>query len=62
MDEPGADAELAATLVRDAGRLAARMRADGLVTERKTSITDLVSAADRALFARKNPASARRAS
>ncbi len=42
------DAELAASLVRDAGRLAARMRADGLSTHRKTSVSDVVTAADRA--------------
>lgn len=42
------DADLAATLVRRAGQLAARMRADGLHGEHKTSITDVVTAADRA--------------
>lgn len=42
------DAELAARLVREAGTLAGRMRADGLAPERKTSISDLVTAADRA--------------
>lgn len=42
------DAALAARLVRDAGGLAARMRADGLETEFKTSISDVVTAADRA--------------
>jgi len=42
------DASLAAELVRDAGALAARMLADGLTTEHKTSVSDVVSAADRA--------------
>jgi myo-inositol-1(or 4)-monophosphatase len=42
------DFELAAALVRDAGELAARMLRDGLTTEHKTSISDVVSAADRA--------------
>ncbi len=42
------DAELAASLVRDAGLLAARMLADGLWTEHKTSVSDVVSAADHA--------------
>jgi myo-inositol-1(or 4)-monophosphatase len=41
------DLELAATLVRDAGALAARMLAEGLTTEHKSSISDVVSAADR---------------
>ena len=44
----GDDIELAATLVRDAGLLAAAMRRTGLETERKTSVSDVVSAADRA--------------
>jgi myo-inositol-1(or 4)-monophosphatase len=44
----GDDIELAATLVRDAGLLAAAMRRAGLATERKTSVSDVVSAADRA--------------
>ena len=35
-------------LVRDAGRLAARMLADGLDTQHKTSVSDVVSAADHA--------------
>jgi myo-inositol-1(or 4)-monophosphatase len=43
-----ADAELAAELVRAAGTLAAVMLADGLDTEHKTSVSDVVSAADRA--------------
>jgi myo-inositol-1(or 4)-monophosphatase len=42
------DVELAASLARDAGLLAARMLADGLRTEHKTSISDVVSAADHA--------------
>lgn len=37
---------LAQTLVRDAGKLAARMLAEGLTTEHKTSVSDVVSAAD----------------
>jgi myo-inositol-1(or 4)-monophosphatase len=42
------DASLAAELVREAGRLAASMLAGGLDTEYKTSISDVVSAADHA--------------
>jgi myo-inositol-1(or 4)-monophosphatase len=42
------DAELAARLVREAGTLAGRMRAEGLDAETKTSISDVVTAADRA--------------
>jgi myo-inositol-1(or 4)-monophosphatase len=42
------DAVLAASLVRDAGRLAARMWAEGLTTEQKTSVSDVVTAADKA--------------
>lgn len=42
------DAALAARLVREAGALAERMRADGLRTDTKTSITDVVTAADHA--------------
>ena len=42
------DASLAADLVRDAGLLAARMLRDGLRTEHKSSVSDVVSAADRA--------------
>ena len=42
------DAELAAALVRDAGALAARMLGDGVSTSYKTSISDVVSAADHA--------------
>jgi myo-inositol-1(or 4)-monophosphatase len=41
------DLALAASLVHDAGTLAARMLADGLRTEHKTSVSDVVSAADR---------------
>jgi fructose-1,6-bisphosphatase/inositol monophosphatase family enzyme/anti-sigma regulatory factor (Ser/Thr protein kinase) len=42
------DFALAAALVRDAGELAARMLRDGLTTQHKTSISDVVSAADHA--------------
>jgi fructose-1,6-bisphosphatase/inositol monophosphatase family enzyme len=42
------DYALAASLVRDAGQLAARMLAAGLTPEHKTSISDVVSAADHA--------------
>ncbi|WP_426246458.1 inositol monophosphatase family protein [Nocardioides sp. LHG3406-4] len=42
------DAQLAADLVREAGALALRMLAAGLDTERKTSVSDVVTAADRA--------------
>ena len=42
------DAALAAELVREAGRLARRMRAEGLVAEQKTSVSDIVTAADHA--------------
>lgn len=42
------DLSLAASLVRAAGALAAEMLADGLTTQRKTSISDVVSAADHA--------------
>lgn len=48
MSDLAEDALLATSLVREAGRLAARMRAEGLVTERKTSVSDVVTAADRA--------------
>jgi fructose-1,6-bisphosphatase/inositol monophosphatase family enzyme len=44
----GGDFELAAELVRDAGLLAARMLRDGLTAHRKTSVSDVVSAADHA--------------
>lgn len=43
-----ADAELAVDLVRRAGELAARMRAEGVTGTAKTSITDVVTAADHA--------------
>lgn len=42
------DAELAGVLVVAAGRLAAGMRMDGLTVDRKTSISDVVSDADKA--------------
>ncbi|MGH8862173.1 MAG: inositol monophosphatase family protein [Jatrophihabitantaceae bacterium] len=42
------DLALAASLVRDAGLLAAQMLRDGLHAERKTSVSDVVSAADHA--------------
>ena len=42
------DATLAADLVREAGELAARMLAEGLTVQHKTSISDVVSAADHA--------------
>ena len=45
---PEADADVAASLVREAGTLAAAMLAEGLDTHYKTSISDVVSAADHA--------------
>lgn len=42
------DAELAGELARDAGRLALRMRREGLAVDTKRSRTDLVTDADRA--------------
>ena len=42
------DVTLAAELVREAGELASRMLAEGLDTEYKTSVSDVVSAADHA--------------
>ncbi|WP_238343049.1 inositol monophosphatase family protein [Nocardioides cynanchi] len=42
------DGALAVSLVVEAGRLAARMRAEGVATEHKTSVSDVVTAADRA--------------
>lgn len=42
------DAALAATLVADAGRLARRMRAAGVDVDTKTSVSDVVTAADHA--------------
>ncbi|WP_067432050.1 inositol monophosphatase family protein [Nocardioides jensenii] len=43
-----ADVELATHLVREAGRLAARMRTDGVDATRKTDVADIVTAADHA--------------
>ena len=48
MTNLAADAALAGNLVREAGRLAARMREGGLAAEQKTSVSDLVTAADHA--------------
>ena len=50
MDSVGGvnDLELAGELVRDAGELAARMLQEGLTVRHKTSISDVVSAADHA--------------
>lgn len=42
------DVQLAVQLVREAGTLAARMRADGLESQVKTSVADVVTAADHA--------------
>lgn len=42
------DSELAGVLVQAAGRLAAGMRRDGLTVDRKTSVSDVVSDADKA--------------
>nr|WP_245527500.1 inositol monophosphatase family protein [Corynebacterium lipophiloflavum] len=42
------DATLAAALVEHAGHLALRMRDDGLSTQQKTSVSDVVTDADRA--------------
>ncbi|MCP1387916.1 inositol monophosphatase family protein [Corynebacterium sp. TA-R-1] len=42
------DAELAAALVRHAGQLALRVRAEGLSTDQKTSVSDVVTEADHA--------------
>ncbi|MCR8526255.1 inositol monophosphatase family protein, partial [Escherichia coli] len=42
------DLSLAAELVRDAGGLARRMLQEGLTTHYKTSVSDVVSAADHA--------------
>lgn len=47
-DSDLSDTELAGELVRAAGRLAAQMRQDGLTVNRKTSISDVVSDADKA--------------
>lgn len=43
-----ADAELAGHLVREAGTLAARMRAEGVTVRSKSSVSDVVTAADHA--------------
>ncbi|MBG0739695.1 inositol monophosphatase family protein [Paeniglutamicibacter antarcticus] len=48
LDPARTDLELAAELVRRAGALARRMRADGLLAEQKSSVSDVVTAADRA--------------
>ena len=45
---PADDLQLAGSLVRAAGELAARMLAEGLTVQHKTSISDVVSAADHA--------------
>ncbi len=42
------DYELASMLVRNAGQLALRMRSDGLTATQKTSVSDVVTAADKA--------------
>lgn len=42
------DVRLAGELARAAGRLAHRMRAEGVTAEQKTSVSDVVTAADRA--------------
>ena len=42
------DLELAASLVREAGQLAQKMRSAGLTVDQKTSISDVVSDADKA--------------
>ncbi|MFV0459832.1 MAG: inositol monophosphatase family protein [Actinomycetales bacterium] len=43
-----ADVELATRLIREAGDLAARMRAEGVASQRKSSVSDIVTAADHA--------------
>ena len=48
VDQQVDDRTLAASLVREAGSLAARMLAEGLETHYKTSVSDVVSAADHA--------------
>lgn len=48
LDPALSDADLASALVRHAGQLALRMRADGLEGEQKTSVSDVVTAADKA--------------
>lgn len=47
-DASAADLELAASLVRDAARLAASMRVDGVEAQSKTHLSDIVTAADHA--------------
>ncbi|MCW2759435.1 MAG: inositol monophosphatase [Nocardioidaceae bacterium] len=46
IDGPLTDPELAVALVTAAGRLAARMRADGVESDRKTGFSDIVTSAD----------------
>lgn len=48
LDPALSDADLAAGLVRAAGNLALAMRSEGLDAERKTSVSDIVTAADKA--------------
>ncbi|GGO93819.1 fructose-1,6-bisphosphatase [Nocardioides phosphati] len=48
MSDLAADLELAASLVREAGQLAARMRGEGLAATAKGSLSDIVTAADHA--------------
>lgn len=48
VDPSVSDADLAVFLVTSAGSLAARMRDEGLRTDFKTSVSDVVTAADRA--------------
>lgn len=48
VDPSLSDGELAVTLVTEAGKLAATMRAGGLQTMYKTSVSDVVTAADHA--------------
>jgi myo-inositol-1(or 4)-monophosphatase len=48
IDPDLSDADLAVSLVRSAGSLASHMRDEGLRTDFKTSISDVVTAADRA--------------
>ncbi|MCA4133846.1 inositol monophosphatase [Arthrobacter sp. M4] len=48
LDPSLSDIQLASALVREAGQLALLMRMGGLQRERKTSVSDIVTAADRA--------------
>ncbi|HSX68629.1 inositol monophosphatase [Nocardioides sp.] len=48
MSDLAADLELAASLVREAGELAARMRLDGVAASSKGLLSDIVTAADHA--------------